>query len=187
MNPPAPAIGPTIGGYFTDNYGWPWVFYVNLVPGAVMLAAIVLIGARLLTPESLQMFLSAHRPDLEALVDLAALRNNPVYFWLTVTVVSFVVAGLREELWRSAFLAGMGALWPQHFGSRAGQMLAVFIGAVIFGGAHLSMGIMAALMAGLLGLGLGAIMVGHRSIWPAVLAHGLFDATTCAMLPLVMH
>src|ERR1700729_4667066 len=36
----APAIGPTIGGYFTDNYGWPWVFYVNLVPGAVMLGAL---------------------------------------------------------------------------------------------------------------------------------------------------
>src|ERR1700728_3706700 len=32
----APAIGPTIGGYLTDYYGWPWVFYVNLAPGAVM-------------------------------------------------------------------------------------------------------------------------------------------------------
>jgi MFS transporter, DHA2 family, multidrug resistance protein len=36
----APAIGPTIGGYFTDNYGWPYCFYVNLAPGAVMLAAL---------------------------------------------------------------------------------------------------------------------------------------------------
>jgi MFS transporter, DHA2 family, multidrug resistance protein len=36
----APAIGPTIGGYLTDTYGWPWVFYINLVPGAVMLAAL---------------------------------------------------------------------------------------------------------------------------------------------------
>ncbi len=34
----APAIGPTIGGYLTDNVGWQFVFYVNLVPGAVMLA-----------------------------------------------------------------------------------------------------------------------------------------------------
>ena len=36
----APAIGPTIGGYLTDYYGWPWVFYVNLAPGLVMLAAL---------------------------------------------------------------------------------------------------------------------------------------------------
>ena len=33
----APAIGQTIGGYFTDNYGWPYCFYINLVPGIVML------------------------------------------------------------------------------------------------------------------------------------------------------
>ena len=36
----APAIGPYIGGLITDSYGWPMVFYVNLVPGAVMLATI---------------------------------------------------------------------------------------------------------------------------------------------------
>ena len=34
----APAIGPTIGGYLNDNYGWEFIFYVNLVPGVVMLA-----------------------------------------------------------------------------------------------------------------------------------------------------
>jgi MFS transporter, DHA2 family, multidrug resistance protein len=34
----APAIGPTIGGYLTENWGWQFIFYVNLVPGAVMIA-----------------------------------------------------------------------------------------------------------------------------------------------------
>jgi len=34
----APAIGPTIGGYLTENFGWQYIFYVNLVPGAVMIA-----------------------------------------------------------------------------------------------------------------------------------------------------
>lgn len=32
-----PSIGPTIGGYLTENYGWQYIFLVNLVPGAVML------------------------------------------------------------------------------------------------------------------------------------------------------
>jgi MFS transporter, DHA2 family, multidrug resistance protein len=33
----APAIGPTIGGYLTENWGWQYIFYVNLAPGAVMI------------------------------------------------------------------------------------------------------------------------------------------------------
>ena len=37
----APAIGPTIGGWLTDNYGWPTIFYLNVVPGIVMLSMLV--------------------------------------------------------------------------------------------------------------------------------------------------
>src|SRR5437868_10923816 len=33
----APAIGPTIGGYLTENFGWQYIFYVNLAPGALMI------------------------------------------------------------------------------------------------------------------------------------------------------
>jgi len=36
-----PAIGPSVGGWLTDSYGWQWDFYVNLVPGALMLSAII--------------------------------------------------------------------------------------------------------------------------------------------------
>lgn len=35
-----PALGPMIGGWLTDNYGWPWVFYINLIPGALMIWSI---------------------------------------------------------------------------------------------------------------------------------------------------
>ncbi len=31
----APILGPTLGGWVTDNYSWRWVFYVNLPVGAV--------------------------------------------------------------------------------------------------------------------------------------------------------
>jgi membrane protease YdiL (CAAX protease family) len=48
---------------------------------------------------------------------------------------------------------------------------------------HLRMGILAAVGAGVLGLFLGLIIVLHKSIWPAVIAHGLFDAATLALLP----
>jgi MFS transporter, DHA2 family, multidrug resistance protein len=36
-----PAIGPTIGGWLTDNYSWSTIFYMNMVPGAVMLSALI--------------------------------------------------------------------------------------------------------------------------------------------------
>ena len=36
-----PVIGPTIGGWLTDNFGWHWVFYINLFPGALMIGAII--------------------------------------------------------------------------------------------------------------------------------------------------
>lgn len=31
----APTIGPTVGGWITDNYNWPWIFFVNLPIGTV--------------------------------------------------------------------------------------------------------------------------------------------------------
>ncbi len=36
-----PAVGPTLGGWLTDNYAWNWVFFINLVPGTF--AAIVIL------------------------------------------------------------------------------------------------------------------------------------------------
>jgi len=36
----APAVGPLIGGWLTDNYGWPFIFYMNAIPGALMIAAV---------------------------------------------------------------------------------------------------------------------------------------------------
>jgi DHA2 family multidrug resistance protein len=29
----APTLGPSIGGWITDNYNWHWLFFINLVPG----------------------------------------------------------------------------------------------------------------------------------------------------------
>jgi membrane protease YdiL (CAAX protease family) len=169
-------------------WGAAYSIGLRLFVGVVVaLVSAVLLLTRVMTTQSLGDFTAKNRPGIEAMVDVDALRDNPAYLWLTLTVVSFVVAGLREELWRSSFLAGMRALWPRRFGSTIGQIGAVFIAAVIFGSAHLAMGILAALMAGLLGFGLGLIMVLHRSIWPAVLAHGFFDATTMALLPFAME
>ncbi len=33
----APAIGPTLGGWITDNYNWHWIFFINLPVGLLSL------------------------------------------------------------------------------------------------------------------------------------------------------
>jgi DHA2 family multidrug resistance protein len=38
----APAIGPTIGGYLTENYGWRTIFFVNVPPTILMVTALYL-------------------------------------------------------------------------------------------------------------------------------------------------
>jgi len=171
--------------------GW-WVlplgigYSIALRIGLVVIAVVVvgaLAATQTVTPEKVQEYVNANRPDVEALVSVPAMRSNPVYFWLTITLVSFVVAGIREEMWRAGTFAAMRAIWPRVFDSPLGQCLAVSAIAVAFGAMHLRMGVLAAVGAGVLGLLLGLIIIVHKSIWPAVMAHGVFDATTLALLP----
>jgi membrane protease YdiL (CAAX protease family) len=172
------------GGFWPVPLGIGYSVGLRLAVGLVAVAVgVALILSGVVSMAGLEKFTLANRPDVEAIVDVSAMRHNPLYFWLTLTLVSFVVAGLREELWRAAFLAGMRGLWPRRFGSRKGQLVAAGVAAVIFGLGHLPQGVLAVGMTGLLGFGLGLIMVLHRSIWPAVIAHGMFDATSLALIP----
>ncbi|NWB48624.1 MDR family MFS transporter [Pseudomonas gingeri] len=37
----APSIGPTIGGWLTENWGWQYIFYINIPPGLIMIAGLL--------------------------------------------------------------------------------------------------------------------------------------------------
>jgi DHA2 family multidrug resistance protein len=50
----APVLGPVIGGWITDTLDWRWLFYINLVPGLVVAAAV-------------PMLVKIDRPDLSLL------------------------------------------------------------------------------------------------------------------------
>ena len=36
----APSIGPTLGGWITDNYSWRWIFYINIPVGIIALVLV---------------------------------------------------------------------------------------------------------------------------------------------------
>jgi membrane protease YdiL (CAAX protease family) len=124
------------------------------------------------------------RPKTEAVVNMEAIKD-PAYVAFALTVVSFGMAGFREELWRAGMLAGLAGMAPRMFASRRGQYFAVAIAALIFGLGHLPQGWGGVAVTAVLGLGLGSIIVWHQSAWEAILAHGFFDATTFAGLYLL--
>ncbi|RWE69408.1 DHA2 family efflux MFS transporter permease subunit [Mesorhizobium sp.] len=39
----APTLGPVIGGWITDTLNWHWLFYVNVIPGAVITVLVALL------------------------------------------------------------------------------------------------------------------------------------------------
>jgi DHA2 family multidrug resistance protein len=47
----APVVGPTVGGYITDNYEWRWIFYLNVPVG---LLALFMCNRLVVDPEYLQ-------------------------------------------------------------------------------------------------------------------------------------
>ncbi|MDB6019053.1 MAG: Abortive infection protein [Pedosphaera sp.] len=156
-------------------------YSIALRLGVAAIATFVLVLWLLIHGGQSSDLLSA-RPQVEQIVNLSALANNPLYFILTITLISFVVAGLREELWRAGMFAGLNMLFPRLLTTVGGRLAAIGMVAVIFGLGHTAQGWGGVAITALLGFGLGAIMVWYRSIWEAVLAHGFFDATTFVFL-----
>ncbi|PDT05392.1 EmrB/QacA family drug resistance transporter [Rhizobium chutanense] len=70
----APAIGPTIGGYLTENWGWEYIFYVNLVPGALMVG--MLFASLDRAPMNLKLLAKGDWPGIVTMaIGLAALQT----------------------------------------------------------------------------------------------------------------
>lgn len=42
----APTLGPTVGGYITETYSWPWLFLVNVGPGVLAITVAAVLAPR---------------------------------------------------------------------------------------------------------------------------------------------
>jgi MFS transporter, DHA2 family, multidrug resistance protein len=99
----APAIGPTIGGYLTENWGWQYIFYVNLAPGALMIGMLWFsLDAR---PMKLNLLREGDWPGVITMaIGLAALQtvleegNKDDWFGSTFIVRLSVIAAVALSL-----------------------------------------------------------------------------------------
>lgn len=171
---------------------WGLIYFAILRLGPIFLAMFVLIavtGVALLAgikPEQLSHAMQEYQRQNvhpERMVSSQMLNKNPVYLLTVVTFISFVVAALREELWRTFTLTAADHVLPERWTPRRRMVTALILTSVVFGMGHYAIqGILGVVITTVLGLLLGFAILHRKSIWPAVIAHGLFDASTFLIL-----
>jgi membrane protease YdiL (CAAX protease family) len=177
-------IESTSNWFINCALGMAWSVVLRL---AIVLPAAIVAGVVIsLNPKDGVRQFAASRPKIENLLDLGALAD-PAYAIICITWLSFVVAGLREELWRAAVIRGVSSLAPNGNPTRGMEWVGVLLSSVLFGFAHVTQGWLGVLLTGLLGFGLGMIQIIRRSLPEAVLAHGFFDASTFLLIFLLQQ
>ena len=142
----APAIGPTIGGYLTETWGWQFIFYVNVVPGAIM------IGMLYFSLESKPMKLSLLREGdwpgiITMAVGLSALQTvleegnkddwfgSPFIVKLSVIAAVALTAFLWIELTAKKPLLNLRLLFRRNFGF--GMLANFLLGIALYGSVYI--------------------------------------------------
>ncbi|MDB6121832.1 MAG: family multidrug resistance protein [Pedosphaera sp.] len=138
----APILGPTLGGWITDNYSWRWIFYINLPVGALALLmshafvedppyirrirdGIDYIGFGLLALwlSSLQIILDKGQEE-----DWFASR---FIFWLAVLSIASFVGFIVRELTAPEPIVNLRILKNRNFA--VGIALMAVVGGVLYG------------------------------------------------------
>ena len=117
----APVVGPTLGGYITDNYDWRWIFYLNVPVGgfALWMCARVVHDPDYLKTEQLAVRKKGARFDTLGLSLLSltmvsweiALSKGQEWdwlgdpFWRVQTLAILFTLGLAGLIWREMKVA----------------------------------------------------------------------------------
>ncbi len=139
----APIIGPTLGGWMTDNYSWRWVFYINLPVGML---ALFLIQMYIFDPP----YIRASRPgkidmlgfgllalwvaSLQIVLDKGRQEDwlsSPLIRTLIVTGILGLTAFIMRELMTDHPLVNLRILGNRNF--LIGTILMTVVGAVLYG------------------------------------------------------
>ena len=142
----APAIGPTIGGYLTENYGWQTIFFVNVIPTIVMVTTLYFTLER----QPMQLGLLAEGDwfgIVTMAVGLASLQavleegnkddwfGSPFIVKLAIVAAVSLALFIANELVVEKPLVRLRLLTQRSFGF--GTISAVFLGFALFGTVYL--------------------------------------------------
>ncbi len=139
----APIIGPTLGGWITDNYSWRWVFYINIPVGIV---AILMARAFIEDPPYLRRkskiaidyigfgFMAIGLATLQIMLDKGQEDDwfsSNLIVWLGVISLLTLIAFVIWELHTDEPLVDLRVLKNRNFA--VGTALIAVIGVVLYG------------------------------------------------------
>ncbi|TPK92380.1 multidrug efflux MFS transporter [Mesorhizobium sp. B2-4-12] len=138
----APAIGPTIGGFLTENYGWQTIFFVNTPPSIIMVVALYFTLEK--KPMQLSLLKEGDWAGIATMaIGLAALQTvleegnkddwfqSPFIVKLALTAAVFLSAFILIELKVEKPLVQLRLLKRRNFG--IGIIVNVLVGIALFG------------------------------------------------------
>jgi DHA2 family multidrug resistance protein len=145
----APTIGPTLGGWITDNYSWHWIFFINLPFGILSLSLVqwLLVEPEALEKERRQRLAGGLKVDwigfiLVALflgcLEIVLDKGQRDDWFASSFIIAFSLISLGSfllfvpwELSRDDPIVDVRLLFGRQFGTAFAVMLAV--GAILFG------------------------------------------------------
>jgi DHA2 family multidrug resistance protein len=136
-----PSVGPTVGGWLTDNYSWNWVFFINLVPGIAAAILILMLMRNPTDPKPIPVdalglgLLALGLGSLQYILDEGQ-RNDwfadPVIRLFGFTTVAGLIAFVCWEMWGTDRpIVDLRAF--KYRAIAAGSALGFAIGSVLFG------------------------------------------------------
>ena len=139
----APILGPTLGGWITDNYTWRWIFYINLPVGVFSL---LMIRQFVIDPHYLRKrrhsgidmwgigFLALGFGMLQMVLDTGQRKDwfgsNQIRIWTALCVVGLIGMVVRELVAKHP-IVDLRVLKDRTFA--AGTFLMTMLGFVLYG------------------------------------------------------
>jgi DHA2 family multidrug resistance protein len=143
----APTLGPSIGGWITDSFSWRWLFFINVAPGLLVTAALVLLGpVDKAEPSLLKRIDWLHAASLAVFLGglQYVLEEGPPHGWLqdrTVAAVAWTALVAAAVFFERCFFAShpLVRLGPlRHKGFAAACLLSFAVGFGLYTSVYLT-------------------------------------------------